>query len=351
LNPSGNDIFYSTYIGGSSQDLGYGITIDSDGIAYLTGQTFSMDFPTVNPIQENPGGGYDAFIAQLNSTGGALVFSTYLGGGSNDWAYEIALDSSGSVYVTGETFSSDFPKDTTMTGSDDIFVTKIKIPRGSFFPEITVGGGWTTTFALASTGAETTNGNLILNDQAGDPLTVDSSEMGAGSSFPNSIPSGGAMFLNVDLLNPADPSKHGWARTEILEGTVGGVATYQFESEGVVTALAGVLPSQPMQYATVPINTDVETAFAIANPTSQNITVALCLVDTSGNVIDDTVTIPLAAGEQIARYFSQYLTLEDGTVVLKALSGGSFVAVALIQDQALFTVVPVIPGKAPHIPD
>ena len=357
LNASGNDIVYSTYLGGSSHDYGYGLAVDPSGIAYLTGQTFSMDFPTVNPIQENAGGGYDAFIAQLNSTGGVLLFSTYLGGISNDWSYAIAIDYSGGVYVTGETFSSDFPKDTPMTGADDIFVTKIGIPQNSFFPEITAGGGWTTTFALASTGAETARGDLFLNDQQGHPLTVNSSELGEGSSFPTSIPSGGVMFLNVDLLNPSDPSKHGWAHAETLEGTLDGVATYQFESEGVVTALAGVLPSQPIQFATIPVDDDASkqrlTAYAIANPTDQNLTVNLCFVDTAGTVVNDTPTIQLGPGEQIARYFSQdwdYQTFE-GTVVFKAQDGRVFVAVALIQNQALFTVVPVIAGKAPHIPE
>ena len=68
-------------------------------------------------------------------------------------------------------------------------------------------------------------------------------------------------------------------------------------------------------------------------------------MDTDGIVVDDTVTIPLAPGEQIAKYFSEYLALSDGTVVLKAPGGGVFVAVGLIQNQNLFTVVPVVHGS------
>jgi hypothetical protein len=147
-------------------------------------------------------------------------------------------------------------------GDRDAFVAKIGVtPSLFFFPEIAVGGGWSTTFAFVSTGAATVSGTLLLYDQLGDPLTVDSSELGIGSSFPISIPPGGAMFVTVDLVNPADPSKHGWAKAEFWEGSLSGVATYQFESEGTVTALAGVLPAPPMQFATVPINTDVDTAY------------------------------------------------------------------------------------------
>jgi hypothetical protein len=261
------------------------------------------------------------------------------------------MDPSGSVYIGGATQSADFPVDPPPVGMANAYIIKIGVPQDIFFPEIAVGGGWTTTFALVNTGAAAVTGNLLLYNQQGNPLLVSSLELGIDSSFPISIPPGGVMFLTVDALSIIDPSQHGWAKAEYFSGNLSGVATYQFASEGTVTALAGVLPTQPMQFATVPINTDVDTAFAVANPTGQGITVALCLVDKDGKVIDDTVTIPLAAGEQIARYFSQYLALSDGTVVLKAQSGGTFVAVALIQDQALFTVVPVIEGKAPHIPD
>ncbi len=70
---------YSTYLGGSgSRDLGNGITVDSSGNAYVTGYTNSTDFPTMNPLQASNGGGFDVFVAQLNSTGSALVYSTYL---------------------------------------------------------------------------------------------------------------------------------------------------------------------------------------------------------------------------------------------------------------------------------
>ncbi len=104
-------LVYSTYLGGSDNDYGYGIAVDSSGNAYVTGQTNSINFPTVNPIQASLGGpgASNAFVAKLNPTGSALVYSTYLGGNTFDQATGIAVDSSGNAYVTGCTYSTNFP--------------------------------------------------------------------------------------------------------------------------------------------------------------------------------------------------------------------------------------------------
>jgi len=100
---------YSTYLGGSDNDWGNAIAVDSSGNAYVTGYTRSIDFPTANPLQSSNHGGYDAFVAKLNSAGSALVYSTYLGGSKNDGGTGIAVDSSGNAYLTGKTKSTDFP--------------------------------------------------------------------------------------------------------------------------------------------------------------------------------------------------------------------------------------------------
>jgi Beta-propeller repeat len=108
LNAAGSGLIYSTYLGGSFNDYGSGIAVDSAGNAYVTGYTTSTDFPTMNPYQAahgGDGGENDAFVTKLNATGSALVYSTYLGGSDEDWGCAIAVDSSGDAYVTGATVS------------------------------------------------------------------------------------------------------------------------------------------------------------------------------------------------------------------------------------------------------
>jgi hypothetical protein len=155
LNSKGSALIYSTYLGGSGDDSGSSIAVDASGNAYITGKTTSKDFPTVNPLQPTKGedtcAGFpcpDAFVAKLNPTGSALVYSTYLGGGPNtsglggfDQGLGIAVDTSGNAYIIGDTDSANFPITAnafdTSCGTDglcgastgsiskDIFVTKL----------------------------------------------------------------------------------------------------------------------------------------------------------------------------------------------------------------------------------
>jgi hypothetical protein len=105
LNASGSALVYSTYLGGNVFDQGSGIAVDASGNAYVSGSTSSSDFPTTTgAFQTTYGGGNsDAFIAKLNATGSALLYSTYLGGSGSDWGQAIAIDASGNAYVTGQT--------------------------------------------------------------------------------------------------------------------------------------------------------------------------------------------------------------------------------------------------------
>lgn len=131
LNPAGSALVYSTFLGGSGEDQGSGIAVDSAGNAHVTGWTPSTDFPTKNPLQGVLGGGSDAFVAEFDPTGLAL-YSTYLGGTGIDGGLGIAVDSSGNSYVTGSTDSTDFPvtPDAFETAGGGAFVTKIN-PAGS----------------------------------------------------------------------------------------------------------------------------------------------------------------------------------------------------------------------------
>jgi len=118
LKPDGSALVYSTYLGGSGADFGLGIALDSSGEAYVTGSTQSTNFPTApspGALQTANHGVSDAFVAKVKADGSGLVYSTYLGGSGADSAQGIAVDSSGAAYVTGYTYSPDFP--TAPTGS------------------------------------------------------------------------------------------------------------------------------------------------------------------------------------------------------------------------------------------
>ena len=110
VNPSGNALIYATLLGGSgAYEAATDITVNNRGEAYVTGYTTSSDFPTKNPFQANLSGGGDIFITQLNETGGALVYATYLGGSVGDNGFGIRLDASENIYITGRTNSINFP--------------------------------------------------------------------------------------------------------------------------------------------------------------------------------------------------------------------------------------------------
>ena len=148
LNPTGTELIYAAYLGGSGQEIG-DFAVDEAGNAYLTGVTTSSDFPTVNALAPDfGGGGTDAFVAKLDPSGSTLIYSTYLGGSrsENKGALgRIAVDSDGAAYVTGITDSLDFPTAQVLQpsyggGFYDAFVAKIS-PDGSALVYSTYLGG------------------------------------------------------------------------------------------------------------------------------------------------------------------------------------------------------------------
>ncbi len=130
FSPSGDSLVYSTYLGGDLEDNGRGIAVDSSGNAYVTGKTSSWNFPiTSNPYQTYNTGKYDVFVTKLSPSGDSLVYSTYLGGGSYDYGYDLTIDSSGAAYIVGCTRSNDFPTQdpyqANRAGDYDAFLTKL----------------------------------------------------------------------------------------------------------------------------------------------------------------------------------------------------------------------------------
>jgi hypothetical protein len=145
LSPTGNNLVYSTYLGGISEDIGCSIAVDQHGSAYVTGKTGSGNFPKKNPFQKKHGGGRsDVFVTKFSPAGDTLVYSTFLGGSSNDYCGSIAVDRSGSAYVTGYTWSADFhiknPYQGSLNGSEDVFMTKFS-PAGNTLVYSTYLGG------------------------------------------------------------------------------------------------------------------------------------------------------------------------------------------------------------------
>ena len=143
---------YSTYLGGGENEASFGVTVDADGNAYIVGTTASADYPvTSGAIQPTIGGNNtlgDAFVTKLNAAGTSLVYSTYLGGNNNDYAYDIAVDADGNAYVMGSTVSSDFPTTSgafqstgaSSNGSEDGFVTKLDAAGSSILYSTYIGG-------------------------------------------------------------------------------------------------------------------------------------------------------------------------------------------------------------------
>jgi len=198
LNPSGSALVYSTYLGGSREDWGTGIAVDSSGHAYVTGLAHSSNFPTTaGAFQASLAGGFNAFITKLNPGGSALVYSTYLGGSGDDIGDGIAVDSSGNAYVAGYATSTNFPTtagafQTTLAGSSNAFVSKLN-PGGSALVYSTYLGG---------TGGE--SGDGIALDSSGNAYVTGWTE---STNFPTTAGAfqttlAGSSNAFVTTLNP-----------------------------------------------------------------------------------------------------------------------------------------------------
>jgi len=208
LNPTGTALVYSTYLGGSAGDAAYGLAVDSSGNAYVTGSTYSTDFPTTqgafqttNKAAANSDA--TAFVTVLNATGTALVYSTYLGGSglssglpdSGDKGSAIAVDAVGNAYVTGSTYSTDFPLSqgafqTTNKGAaksnGNAFITKLN-PAGTALLYSTYLGG---------SGAQKT----VLSGDTGIAISLDASGEAyvAGRTFSSDFPTTAGAFQTTN---------------------------------------------------------------------------------------------------------------------------------------------------------
>jgi hypothetical protein len=187
LSPAGNELVYSTYLGGDKGDVGFNIATDSAGSAFVTGTTISQNFPLLNPFQNSLGGGFDAFVAKFNPAGNALIYSTYLGGTSGEFGIGIVVDSAGSAYITGSTNSDNFPVANAIKGTfgggapfGDAFVTKFSASGNNLIYSTYLGG------------SKSDFGSGIDLDQAG-----------------NAYVTGGTLSTDFPTLNPLQASFKG----------------------------------------------------------------------------------------------------------------------------------------------
>ena len=136
LNATGSRLVYSSFLGGSDNELPENVAVDANGNAYVVGSTRSAGFPTTpGAFDPTHNGGafdtlFDAFVTKFNATGSSLVYSTFLGGSNSDFGGDLALDGAGNAYVVGGTLSPEFPTtpgafDTAFTGESEGFVTKL----------------------------------------------------------------------------------------------------------------------------------------------------------------------------------------------------------------------------------
>jgi hypothetical protein len=169
ISPAGSTFVYSTYLGGSGEDIGYAIAADRVGNAYVTGRTASANFPvTPGAFQTTSNGGSndnpDVFVSKFNPSGSALVYSTYLGGPDLNYGLGIAVDGAGSAYVTGFTVGN-FPV------TPNAFQTKTNRTETAFLTKFNSLGS-ALAYSTYLHGTNDDHGNAIAVDTGGNAYVV-----------------------------------------------------------------------------------------------------------------------------------------------------------------------------------
>ena len=216
FSSSGSGLVYSTYLGGSDDDEGYGITLDSAGRIYLTGRTRSAGFPTRNSYQATRAAGYDAFVSVFSPAGSALIRSTYLGGSWEDNSRGIAVDGDGHIYVTGWTESSDFPVknayQSAVSRLSEVFITRF-FSSGSALVYSTYLGGSGHDYGYGIALDEAHAAYLTGSTESGDFPTGNSyqpSRSGSAAAFVTKLsPLGNSFFYSTYLGGSGTDSGRG----------------------------------------------------------------------------------------------------------------------------------------------
>jgi hypothetical protein len=228
-----------------------------------------------------------------------------------------------------------------------------------YFAHMAVGAGYNTIFTIVNTGATTVNGVLSITGQTGLPMNanIDGTVTAAQAV---SVPSGGTRTMIAGPVSPTDPVRVGWAKYENIGGNAGGVATFQLTIGNILTTAAGVLSSNLVTAATIPVYNDLAAqrfvGFAVANPNATVMPLRLTTLAENGMVADAPTTpaqLNLQPGGQVAIFLHEIITTRTnfrGSMVITAPGSQGFAIVALVQNGLQITAVPVINEKAPNVP-
>jgi MYXO-CTERM domain-containing protein len=176
---------YSSYLGGGGNDYGYGIAVDASGAIYVGGFTSSTNFPTRDAYQATLTGEDDAFVAKLDPTGASLVYATYIGGSQGAYGYGIAVDSAGAAYLVGETNSPDFP-------SESGYQRAIAGGLDAFVTKLSP-SGTSLSYSTYLGGANDDSGYGIAVDSAGEAFVTGTTQSGDLPTHAGSQPSFGGV--------------------------------------------------------------------------------------------------------------------------------------------------------------
>jgi uncharacterized protein (TIGR03437 family) len=302
LHAGSGSLTYSTYLGGNGSDYIHAIAIDSSNNIYVTGETYSSNFPvTPGAFQKTHGGtpgaigsilgpgiAQDAFVVKLNPAG-RIVYATYLGGTGHDVGFAIAVDSTGSAYVTGTTTSNNFPVtagayQTKIAGNTDIFVAKLS-PDGSALTYSTLLGG-SGYDSVASLALDSLNNACIAgySESADFPTTAGAYRKTGTASFVAKLNATGTAIVWATFLGDST----GGAATSVAVDTTGNVYTAGTTYSSAFPVTAGTIQNtigvNNSNAFVVKLNPTATTAFYSATIGGHGYTTASAIaLDAQGN--------------------------------------------------------------------